>query len=173
MSRSHRLLGLCLLAFALVGCAKEDPIPEERDPIYQDLTKREAEHSKMLEEATAKLTETREKLAKVEPLSIEKKDLEKELAKHTAGKLEHEQWAHYYKIRAGRRKVVDRLVYKEAFHAGRDKEWPDPKEYQEYLVNRRLVEVSRNWAQRVPKLQTRVAGKGEGAKKEEKKAESE
>lgn len=156
MSRRLRLIFTLFVAFALSACAKEDPIPEERDPIYQDLMKREAEHTKMTEEATAKVAELRAQLLKAEPNSIEKKDIQRDLAKHQSGKLEHEQWARYYRIRAARRKVVDRIAYREAFAAKRDKEWPNPQDYQDYLTNRRLIEVSRNWGTRVPKLKDRL-----------------
>jgi len=170
MKRVLRLILLFTFGLGLIACAKEDPIPEERDPIYQDLLKREAEHTKMAEEATAKVKELREQLEKAEANSIEKKDIARDLAKHTAGKLDHEQWSRYYKIRLGRRKVVDRITYRQAFAAQKDKEWPNPKEYEDYLANRRLVEVSRNWGSRVPKLQDRVAA-ASAAKNEEKKAE--
>lgn len=49
---------------------------------------------------------------------------------------------------------MGRRAYLEAFAAGR--EWPDPAEYSDYLVNMRLHEVSLNWNARVPKLQDRL-----------------
>lgn len=152
-----------LLSVVITGCTKEDPIPEERDPIFKDLEKRKAEHAKMQEDAQAKLIELREKLEKAEPNTIEKKDIEKELAKFRAQLLDHDQWSRYYRIRAERRRLVDRLAYKEAFAA--KKEWPDPREYSDYLVNRRLVESSRNWATRVPRLQDRLKGQTAAAEK--------
>ena len=170
MTSGFRLLMLIGFTLGLVACTKPDPIPEERDPIYQDLVKREAEHTKLAEEAAAKVIELRTQLEKAEPNTIEKKDIVRDLAKNTSAKLDHEQWARYYRIRVGRRKMVDRMTYKVAFDTQKDKDWPDAKEYQDYLTNRRLIESPRNWSIRVPKLQDRLAAAA-APKKEEKKAE--
>jgi hypothetical protein len=155
----------CLL---LIGCSKEDPIPEERDPIFKDLEHRQSEHQKTYDEATAKLKELYASLEKAEPNSLEKRDIQRDIAKYKAQALDNEQWARYYRIRTGRRKLVDRLAYKEAL--GAKKPWPDPSEYSEYLVNRRLVEANRNWNARVPKLRDRLpsSAKADTKKKKEK-----
>lgn len=141
-------------SLTILGCSQEESNPEERDPIFKDLEKRASEAQKRAEEAHAKVKEVREKIEKAEPNSIELGDLRKELLKAEREALDGDQWALYYQIRSKRRKVVDHLSYKEAFHAKR--EWPDPREYSEYLVNRRLSEASLNWNARVPRLQDRL-----------------
>lgn len=159
-------LALVFMPTVLLGCSKEDPNPETRDPIFADLTKRMVEHSKAYEEAKAKVKELRDSLEKAEPNSIEVRDIQRDLAKTEAKVIDSEQWAHYYKIRSERRRLVDKLTYKEAFAAKR--EWPDPHEYSDYLTNRRLVEINRNWNARVPKLRDRLPS---SAKKTAKAAE--
>lgn len=143
-----------ILMFSLVACTKEDPNPELRDPIFKDLEKRRDEHQKNANEAAATLKTLYEKLEKVEANSIEKKDIQKDIAKNKAKNLESDQWYRYYKIRAERRRITGRESYREAFAKG--EEWPNPREYSDYQVNRRLVEASRNWNARVPKLADRT-----------------
>jgi hypothetical protein len=157
---------------SICACSKEDPNPEARDPIYDDLTKRMTEHQKNVDEAKAKIAELSDKLEKAEPNTIEKRDMERDLAKARHMLTDSDQWARYYKIRSERRKIVDKLVYKEAFAAKKD--WPDPHEYSDYMTNRRLVEINRNWNARVPKLTDRLpssAKKTEKPKEEGKKEE--
>lgn len=156
-----RFFIVCSIAFiailTLSGCEKEDPNPELRDPIWQDLSKRAADYEKQREEHKAKIVGLREKLEKVEPNSMDLKDVRRDLAKTEKALLGAEQLARYYKIRAERRKVVDKIAAREARAA--NKEWPDPNEYSEYLVNIRLHEINRNWNARVPKLQDRLVRK--------------
>lgn len=154
------MIRFTLTAFAtvglllMVGCTKEDPSPELRDPIYQDLQKRAADAQKSVDESKAKILELSDSLEKAEPNSIDKRDIERDLAKAKRQELDSRQWALYYTIRGKRRRIVDHMTYREALHAG--KEWPDPHEYSDYLVNRRLVEANRNWSARVPRLQDRL-----------------
>lgn len=155
MRRFMLVIMMIVLSGGLSGCTKEDPTPEERDPIYKDLERRYNEHTKAAEERKAALEELYKTLEKAEPNSIERKDVQRDIAKTKSQLLEADQWSRYYKIRMGRRKIVDRMAYKEAFDA--KKEWPYPGEYSEYQTNRRLVESSRNWNLRVPKLQDRVS----------------
>lgn len=168
MLSSFRIIILAILLTTMVGCHGEDPQPELRDPIYSDLGKRAKEFedsSKTLQETLAGLKES---LEKAEPNTLERKDIQKKIAKTTREARDAEQWARYYKIRAERRKLVGRLDYKEAFKAG--KEWPEESEYREYELSNKLREASRNWNNRVPKLHDRLPS---SAPKVEKKPEAE
>ena len=158
------LVALSIIASTfLTGCEKEDPIPEERDPIYKDLQKKESDYKKAYEENKAKIAEAMEKLEKIEPHSIEKKEVLRDLANFRRLALEGQQLSQYYRIRAERRKYVDRIEYKNAFRA--KKEWPNPSDYSDYLKNNHLAQAPRNWNARVPKLQSRLASSGKGAEK--------
>jgi hypothetical protein len=157
MIRSILQLVLALvLSTALAGCKKEEPNPELLDPIYKDLEARHAAYSKNVEESKAKIPVLEESISKAEARSIDLKNFEKELSKEKLKLMNSEQLARYYRIRAERRKLTDRIEYKKAFAA--DKVWPDPHEYSDYLVNIRLQEANRNWGARVPKLQDRMPG---------------
>lgn len=163
MERFTRYALAALMCATLCGCSKEDPHPEARDPIYADLVRRLTEHQKAVDEAKGKITELTDSLEKAEPNTIEKRDIERDLAKYKHQLLDSDQWARYYKIRSERRRIVDKIVYREAFAAG--KEWPDPHEYSDYLTNRRLVEINRNWNARVPKLSDRLPSSTKAAAK--------
>lgn len=170
MSRFNFLILFLALALTLTGCKQEDPNPELKDPIYKDLQGRASEYKKAYEESKARIVVLRESLAKTEANSIERKDVQRDLAKTEKKLLNEEQLERYYRIRSERRKVMGRMEYKKAFSEG--KEWPEPKEYSDYLVNIRLQGAHRNWNARVPKLQDRMpSSTAKSAKKEEAKAE--
>ncbi len=165
---SHWLRALImgtLLLCGLTACSSEDPNPELKDPIFADLIKRLEHHTKGVDEGTNAVKDLVEKLEKAEPNSIEKKDIQKELAKTRIKLRDNQQWATYYKIRVERRKVMDKIEYRRALAQG--KEWPDPTDYSDYQVNRRVVEINRNWGARVPKLADRLPSSHSPAKKKE------
>lgn len=149
------LIFLIVLCTQLLGCKKEDPNPELMDPIYSDLLKRATESQKAFDDAKVKIETLRQDLSKAEPNSIDVKDIQKELAKMELQKLRAEQEARYFRIRSERRKFEDRIEYKKAF--AKNEEWPNKREYSDYLVNIRVREINLNWNSRVPKLQDRKA----------------
>lgn len=167
MSRFFMVCGIVLfLSLSISGCDKEDPNPELRDPIWKDLSERAAAYEKQRDESKAKLKGLREKLESVEPNSMDLKDVRRDIAKTEKALLGAEQLARYYKIRAERRKVEDKIAARAALDAG--KEWPDKSEYSDYLVNERVHEINLNWNSRVPKLQDRLVRKPAKAEKGEK-----
>ena len=153
MNRAFFIL-ITLFSVALGGCKQALPNPEESDPIYKDLEARAGLHAKDFDETKVKLTEAIAAKEKAEANSIEKREVEKDLAKLRVKYQDAEQWAHYYKIRVERRKIEDRITYRKAFAA--DAPWPTPGEYADYQVNRRLVESPRNWNLRVPRAASRL-----------------
>jgi hypothetical protein len=158
------LAASCFLQF-LSGCTSENPEPEKMDPMFAEFEKRIEAYKKDVEEQTAKIKGFREALAKAEPNSIERKDILRDLEKARRKLLDSEQWLKFYTIRMKRKLVVDRVEYKRALAEGN--QWPVKSEYSDYQLNRRLVESSRNWATRVPKLQDRVPGSSGAPKKRE------
>jgi len=155
---------LCIMMpLLLTACESEDPNPQERDPIFKDLEKRASDNQKAYDDALVKVKETREKLEKAEPNSIERKEILRELATVQKQVLNAQQLARFFKIRAERRKITDKIAYKKAFKAKQP--WPDPNEYSEYLKNIQLQDSPRNWNIRVPKLQQRLVTAGKEAKK--------
>ena len=156
-----RLRIAALSAFTLTclaGCKQPEANPEQRDPIFKDLEARATAHAKTATEARTSLAGLTESLAKAEVNSIDKKQIEKDLAKTRITLRNAEQWAHYYEIRSARRKVEAKISYRRAFDANQP--WPPKSEWAEYQVNRQLVESPRDWNVRVPKMSSRgVAGK--------------
>ncbi len=151
---ASQLALLLMLCLSLLGCRKEDPNPELKDPIYKDLEARAKSYAAEYDAGKIQVKTLREDLAKVEARSIERKNVLKELSQAEAKLVGAEQLARYYKIRAERRRLMGRQAYREAFARGED--WPNPREYSDYLVNRRLHEINMNWNARVPKLQDRT-----------------
>lgn len=154
---ASQLALLLMVIFTVAGCRKEDPNPENLDPIYKDLKARSDNYEKELEETKKSIAELRKDLEKAEPRSIELKNIQRDLAKTQAKHDGADQLFRYYKIRAERRRLMGRKAYRAAF--AQNKEWPDPREYSDYLVNMRLHEVNLNWNARVPKLKDRTPAK--------------
>ena len=139
-----------ILAIAISGCKKEEPNPELLDPIYSDLSKDLTVIDAAKEESEKNLEADKKSLEKSPPRTIERRNAEEDLLKEQ-GRFEHiNQLLEYYKIRVARRLVESRRNYKLAFQA--DKAWPDPQEYEAYKVNKRLMNASKNWSDRVPKF---------------------
>lgn len=151
---------LTVISLTVMGCRKEDPNPEQKDPIYKDLKARFDTYDKEATETKTALVQLRIDLAKAEPRTIELKNIAKDLAKTQAKHDGANQLARYYKIRAERRRLMGRKAYRSAFAQG--KEWPDPREYSDYLVNMRLHEINMNWNARVPKLKDRTPANANG-----------
>jgi hypothetical protein len=162
---SRRLQLLFFMILLLSACRKEDPNPENLDPIYSDLVKKAASDESELSEERKKLEKALEDLQAALPNTIDLKNAIRDRDRAQANIRRLEQKSLFDKIRAERRKVEDKVNYHEAFVA--NKEWPDKKEYELYLVNRKLVEAPRNWDAHLPKLFDRKPA----AKTPEKKAE--
>lgn len=140
----------------LSGCRSEDPNPELRDPIYQDLKKEAAATEKAYEDSKKAKVAAYEKLQAAPARTIELKDAEREYWKAVKLVDSLETASKYLNIRAERRRIEARASYKKAFNAGKEGEWPDKSEYSGYLTNKRLREAPLNWSKRVPKLQDRI-----------------
>jgi Rad3-related DNA helicase len=164
MSRGLQLLFFMILL--LCACRKEDPNPENFDPIYSDLVKRQAADESELAEEKKKLAKALEDLQAALPNTIDLKNAMRDRDRSIALIDRLEQKTRFNKIRTERRRVEDKLNYHNAFVANKD--WPDKTEYERYLANQRLLEAPRNWDAHLPKLFSRAPA---AAKKPEKKAE--
>ena len=149
ITRVLRLAILSLLMFLMVACSKEDPNPELKDPIYQDLLSEYKKHKKMLEDAEKALVKTEEELAKVDIRSIDRKIQSREYKKAVKGIVKLREQTEFYRIKSELRKVYGRKAYRIAYRE--KKEWPDPKEFEDYNINKKLRAAPRNWSHRVPK----------------------
>ena len=143
-------VGALLLVFSLSSCRSRDPNPELKDPIFKDLTTLHKDYEKKLKEELKTQEENKKELELAGANGMDLKVARKKIAS-TAKKITHYgQMTNYFRIRAERRKVEGRRAYSIAFEKGED--WPNPTEYQMYLVNKRLREAPRSWSTRVPKM---------------------
>ncbi len=122
------------------------------DPIYQDISKEALAAQVAREESEKALDGFKKALEKAPPRTIERRNAEDDIKKESERLLKLVQIEEYNNIRVARRKAEDHRNYKIAFAA--DTPWPDPKELEAYLVNKRLVKASKNWSDRVPKFTT-------------------
>jgi hypothetical protein len=141
-----------LMAILITGCRHEEPNPELIDPIYSDLNKDYLGISAAREESEKNLEGFKKDLEKAPARTLEKRNAEEDIQKEQNRLDRLTQLEEYFKIRVERRKVEARRDYKLAFID--NKNWPDPKEYEAYMVNKHLVHASKNWNDRVPKLST-------------------
>jgi hypothetical protein len=162
------LIQSCLLItiVGLIGCKTEDKEPHLSDPIYSDIQKlmRKAEEEAQAEAAKAEAAEIQYNKAEVR--SIDRKTLKNDLNKAKEAHQKALQMAEYYRIKLKLREAEAKMAYKRAFIAGED--WPQPKEYESYLLQKKLRETSRNWSNHLPKPgETKIPGEempeGEGS----------
>lgn len=157
---------ILFLSSVLIGCNRPNPEPETLDPIYKDLVESHRKLEGKLAEQKKMLEDTLVDLKKAEAGSVEAKILKKDYSVTSQNIQNLTQQIAFIKIRAERRKFTDRMTYKYSFEA--KKEWPDPREYSDYLLNKRLNEASRHWSDRVPRLNDRYpSSKHEPAAKKE------
>lgn len=151
----------------LLGCNKKNPNPELLDPIYQDLLKRLDEKKKELEAEKKVLEEHEKALKAVVPQTGQIKYAEKRYwdSRHRIDALE--QAIEYFEFKAASRKRLARYEYSIAFK--KDQPWPDPAEYKQYMDQRKLVEIRRQWDLNTRFSQLGVQRNPSSAKKEKPK----
>ncbi|MCB9027177.1 MAG: hypothetical protein H6625_12715 [Bdellovibrionaceae bacterium] len=141
---------LCIFIILNLGCKSEHPNPEQLDPIYIDLISEKKETEKLIKDTNSTLENLKAERIKIKPRSVEKKVNERETKKATLELAKLKQNLAYLEIRSERRRVESRRDYKINFK--NNKTWPNPEEYKNYLVAKRLRSAPRNWNYRVPKL---------------------
>lgn len=127
----------------LTGCSKPNPTPEVLDPIYGDLSKREADFAAQIAAEEKLLAEHKEKLLKLTPQTGQIKFAQKRYFESLARIAKLEQMKKYYSLRKETRKSYVRTEYLKAFRENRP--WPDPKEYQDYKAQKALEDAPRVW----------------------------
>lgn len=163
ISRLSKLfvLAICLL---LPACKSEDPNPQIKDPIYNDLVKEYANAQSAVEKEEKKLSGLEKDLLKAAVRSIERRSAQKDIDNSHTALRKYQQQAEYYRIAVIKREVESRASYKRAFAA--DKEWPDKKEFEDYKQDIKMRSVSRNWSERVPRPQNPLNENKEAKSKE-------
>jgi hypothetical protein len=134
------LLGLSLLLFA---CNKPDPNPELNDKIYADLKEQAESTKKAIEETQKAIDEHKAEIDKVKPQTGQIKYATKRYWEAQDAMNALVQQKKYWEIRMQQRFHSDQVEYLKAFKEG--KPWPNPKEYEEYMSEKRLRQSKSHW----------------------------
>jgi len=164
-TRLQLLFFMTLILFGLSGCRKEEPNPEMMDPIYSDLQNKQKSVESSLEEEKKKLEKALGDVAAAIPNTLDLQNALRDRDHSQAAIVGLQQKLHYYNIRVERRRVEDKYNYHLAFVANKD--WPDKKEYEEYLTQQRLQEAPRSWDAHIPKMWDRKPAAAPAEKKPE------
>ncbi len=127
----------------LLGCDKPNPHPESLDPIYSD-------YNSELSLANSELKSAEKEL---EGLKLETKKAVPQSGKlsFSSGRMYEadkkveklRQMTQYWELKIESRRKEARKLYLKAWEA--KKPWPDPKEYKDYLEEKRLRKAPLNW----------------------------
>lgn len=140
-----RLL-LLFLPPLLLACNKPEANPEARDPLYQELQSQKSLVTKLIADTQKKLEEKKTELNSVKPQTGQIKYAQKRLWETQRALDTLIQQEKYWTLRISEREKVARTDYLKAFREG--KPWPDPKEFEEYSVEKRLREAKQDWDQK-------------------------
>jgi len=127
--KKHLIL-LLFSIFSLFACHKPEPNPELRDPIYQDYLSELDLAKKSLEAEEKTLKEHEATYAAVVPQTGQIKYARKRIEESKEKINRFQQQIQYFELKIANRLADTRKKYLEAFRAGKD--WPDPKEIEEY-----------------------------------------
>ena len=150
-------LVVCLF---LISCTKPLSEPEESDPIYKDLQGELANAQKFTEEKQKVLEESRLLLNEAVPQTGQNRKYHADFYSAENDYLHAQQVEEFFNLRVKSRKFAARRSYLESFDAG--KPWPDPNDFEEYLTNKRLKAVDKNWRKRGLASQKKSEKKKEG-----------
>jgi hypothetical protein len=139
----RRFITFLFLISVLVACDKPNPTPEANDPIYSDILKEAAETNSAISAAEKELEGFQKDAEAVVPQTGQIKYAQKRVSETTAKIEKLKQMKQYWEIRAESRKDWARQSYLKAYNA--KKPWPEPEEYEQYKLQRKLEQAPRNW----------------------------
>lgn len=137
-----KLIFISFLIFSL-GCKQKDPNPELQDKIYQDLKAELVNAETQLAEFQKKVSEMEKEMRNSRPQTGDFKRYQKYYFQYQNNVSRYRQQIVYWKIRIVQRKSFVQIEYSKAFES--QKQWPDPKEYDEYLARKRLRLAKIEW----------------------------
>lgn len=136
-------LFIALFSVFSFSCTKRDPTPEIKDPIYNDIKSQQGIAEKALIDINSKINQTQSELASAVPQTGQIRLLQRKLFQLQKERDIYQQQVKYWIVRLEERAKQARLSYNEAFTAG--KIWPDPKEYEVYLSEKKLRLAKIEW----------------------------
>lgn len=147
MVKQSWIFRLVIFCIVISGCKSPDPNPEIGDRIYSDLQGELRAAEAAVEENNGKLEAARKSLETSRPRTPELRQAKDDINKFSSAIARAEEMVEYYKIRVARRYAQVRHDYKVAFHG--NKPWPQLKEWENYVTNKKLVTAPRNWSERL------------------------
>lgn len=134
---------LLLIPLFFTSCKKEDPNPELKDAIYQDILAQEGENQKVIADIDKKIEEAKKTLAESKPQTGEIKRNTKRLFDLESTKAKLKQQEMFWKIRKFERlKFVRRNK-----SLSTEEEWTTKtkSEYEIYLSEKKLRQAKNSW----------------------------
>jgi hypothetical protein len=159
------LFSILLIISLCVACRRQDPNPENSDPIYSDIQNEISDAQKNLEAAEKDLDTAKKDIETAAPQTGELKIRRNAFFEAQKQRDKAEQQVHYLQIKLEKRKEAARRSYLKAFNE--DKTWPDPSEYKDYLTHKRLTEAPRDWGQSLRERLNRPPEEGKKEKSQE------
>ncbi len=138
-----RIITFLILFLALAACEKPLEHPETTDPIYNDLLAEVSAAESAATKTEKELEDFKKEAEKVAPQTGQIKFAEKRVYETQAKLDKIKQMVEYWKIRAESRKHWARKKYLAAYK--KKEHWPDPKEYEEYQLQRKLEQAPKEW----------------------------
>ena len=154
MKLTGPVITLVLALSLLGGCKQVLKQPENVDQIYVSLREKQKSAEDKVKSLEASLEKAKEDWDAAVPQTGQV-PLKRAAYFRARDKLRKAlQKEEYYRLHAESRQIFARKSYFKALKAG--KPWPDKKEVKRYREFEALREASRNWGDRVPKLQDRI-----------------
>lgn len=138
-----RILTILSLLLCLSACTRIDKNPELRDPVYMDIQNEIQTLKAELEGKTKELLSFKKELLDVVPQTGQIKFVQKRINETEAHITHLEQEILYYELRKESRAEDSRKAYHESLKASTT--WPDPKEYDSYLTEKKLRLAKKSW----------------------------
>jgi hypothetical protein len=139
----NRIIALFLFVGMALGCAKPEPSPELRDPIYNDIIATIATVNQQIEAERGQLAKNEQELEEAAPQTGKVKFALKWVSQSKAKIAFLEQEKKYFELKLESRKRAAKAAYLQAFR--QKMKWPDPKEWDLYFAEKRLRQAKKNW----------------------------
>lgn len=134
---------LSIFAALLVGCEKPNPHPETMDPIIADIEAEIKATESALNSAKKELEGFKLDEKKVQPQTGQNKYAQKRVYETQAKIDKIDQLLQYWRLRLESRTKEARKAYLIAYK--KKEPWPDPNEYKEYAIQKKLRQAPLNW----------------------------
>lgn len=139
-----RIFIVLLLIGLNLGCDKPDPYPEQRDPIYLDLSSQLSETTSLLAEAEKSLAEHEKALSEVSPQTGQNKFAQKRVFEAQNHLVKLKQLKQWLVMATKERKSLSSTNYLKAYKLKQN--WPNPAEFEQYKSEMRLRRAKRTWS---------------------------